>query len=178
MYRERYRTVCGLIPDGVRLVDYCCGDAEIYTSHLKDRKIDYLGLDFNDRFVSVLRKRGVPCLKLDILMSDAIVADYSLMMGSLYQFIPRHKELVDKILMRAKRFVISEPVRNNTESQHWLIRKLAYSLNDPGDGTKRYRFTEESFRDFLANYEDRIVTVVPGEIEMTVVLRGDLGGET
>ena len=173
-YRERYIDVSMLIPDNVHIVDYCCGDAEIYTSYLKHRDLEYLGLDFNDRFISALHTRGVPCRTFNIREGEPLVSDYSLLMGSLYQFIPDHVELVNKVLRYTKRLIISEPVKNHAESGNWLIRKLAYLLNNPGDGVKRYRFTQESFKEFLANFEGRIVTCVEGEMECVVVLRGNL----
>jgi len=173
-YRERYLTVSNLIPDNVRVVDYCCGDAEIYTSYLRQRNIDYLGVDFNERFLSAIRNRSVPCQKLNIREADPVVADYSLMMGSLYQFIPTHVELVDKILRHSKRFIIAEPVKNHAQSTNWLVQRAAYLLNNPGDGIKKDRFTPQSFRDFLAKYKDLIVTCVEGDPEIVVVLRGAL----
>lgn len=173
-YRDRYLAVSKLIPDNVRVVDYCCGDAEIYTSHLKHRNIEYLGLDFNERFISAIRTRGVPCQTLNIRDAKPVVADYSLMMGSLYQFIPTHIGLVDKILRFTKRFIISEPIKNHAESANWLIQRAAYSLNNPGDGIKRYRFTPQSFREFLANYDHRVVNCLEGEVEFVAMLKGDL----
>ncbi len=178
-YRERYLTVSRLIPEGVRVVDYCCGDAELYTSHLRHRDVEYLGLDFNERFVSALRARGVPCRAVNILHAEPVRAEYSVMMGSLYQFFPFHQALVDKVLSCTNRFIICEPLKNHAGSKHWLVRTLAHALNNPGDGVKRYRFTPASFQEFLAPYETRIVTYEPGEVETVVVLRGDLeaGGE-
>jgi len=173
-YRERYLTVSRLIPDGVRVVDYCCGDAELYTAHLQHRNVEYLGLDFNEGFVSALRARGVPCRVANMLAAEPVSAEYSVMMGSLYQFFPCHTALVDKVLSSTSRFIISEPLKNHAGSRHWLVRKLADALNDPGDGVKKNRFTPASFREFLAAYEPRIVTYVPGEVDTVVVLRGDL----
>ena len=173
-YRERYRTVARLIPDGVRVVDYCCGDAEVYTAHLRHRNVEYLGLDFNEGFVSTLQARGVPCRAVDIRRGEPVRAEYSLMMGSLYQFFPCHRALVDRVLSSTSRFIISEPLKNHAGSRLWLVRQLAHALNDPGDGVKRHRFTAPSFGEFLAPYETRVVTCVPGEIETVVVLRGDL----
>jgi hypothetical protein len=116
----------------------------------------------------------VPCQIFNVRDAEPMVADYSLMMGSLYQFIPTHVELVDRILRHTKRFIISEPVRNHAESRNWFIRRAAYLLNNPGDGIKSDRFTPASFREFLANYADRIVTCLEGDVEITVVLNGDL----
>jgi len=173
-YHQRYSLVSELISDGVRVVDYCCGDAEIYSACLKQRNIDYLGLDFNDRFISTLRSNGVPCRKFNILESQPLDADYGLLMGSLYQFIPDHATIVDKILAHTNHLIISEPVKSRTESRNLLVRKLAYWLNDPGDGTKRYRFTSESFRDFVNNYQQRLENYIEGPIDVIAVLRGDV----
>ncbi|MBI1745369.1 MAG: hypothetical protein HYR55_02135 [Acidobacteria bacterium] len=174
-YRKRYTTVAALVPDHVRVVDYCCGDAEIYTSHLKHRDVAYLGLDFNEQFIARLRdQRGVPCQVMNICVDEPVPADFSLMMASLYQFIPAHKALIDKILAYSKRFILVEPVRNNTESSCWFIRKLAYLLNDPGDGMKPHRFTPASFKAFLENYKDRLITLIEGDVEIVAVLKGDL----
>ena len=175
-YRERYLIVARLIPDGVRVVDYCCGDARVYTAHLRHKKVEYLGLDFNAGFIAALRARGVPCRAVDIARAPPVPAEYSLMMGSLYQFFPLHRALVDKVLSATGRFIICEPLKNHAASPHWLLRTLAHALNDPGDGVKRYRFTAPSFGEFLAPYEPRIVTCLPGEIETVVVLKGDLAG--
>ena len=172
-YRARYSSVSELIPEGVRIVDYCCGDAEIYNAYLKNRDVDYLGLDFNSRFIPALQKKGVPCKYFNLLTDSSIDADYSLMMASLYQFIPEHGKIVDKILPSTSLLIISEPVKNLAQSQSSLARKLANWLNNPGDGQKKYRFTSRSFKEFIQKYEDRVVEYVQGEIEDIVVLRGD-----
>jgi hypothetical protein len=136
--------------------------------------VDYLGVDFNGTFISSLRRRHVPCVKMSVLDGDPIETEYSLMMGSLYQFIPGHKTLVDRILQRTARFIIAEPVKNYAGSRHWMIRQLAHVLNDPGDGVKRCRFSPASFREFLMkNYEDRLAAYIEGDIEHIAVLKGD-----
>jgi len=71
-------------------------------------------------------------------------------------------------------FTTCARLKNHADFGHWLVCTLADALNNPGDGVRKYRLTPESFGEFLAPYETRIVTCVLGEVETVVVLKGDL----
>ncbi len=156
-YAKRYEAVKGLIEEGGSVVDVCCGDCEI-ADFLKDKKVDYTGLDFNSHFVRAAKRRGIKSKIFNIYEDEVPKADYVLIQGSLYQFIPRHAEILNKLYDAAGKFlIISEPIRSNAESKSRLVSFLAYFLNNPGDGTKRRRFDIGSLKEALVPFKDRIV---------------------
>ena len=74
-------------------------------------------------------------------------ADYVIMQASLYQFLPDAQPMVDRMLQAAHRQVIlTEPVRNITNSKVAPLAFLGRRLTDPGDGQSAHRFTEETPR--------------------------------
>jgi len=172
-YKARYISVGEEIPDGVKVLDVCCGPCALYTLALRGRA-DYRGIDINQQFIENAAKLSVTVLPLDIRAEPLPDADYVVMQGSLYQFVPRQKEIVDKLLSGSSdKVIISEPVRNLSNSRNPLISAIARHSTDPGTGHKEERFTEESFRAFFtANYSERIekFKFVPGGRDFIVVL--------
>lgn len=85
-YTARYRAVEGLVPEGASVVDLCCGPATLYTRYLRQKSVDYTGLDRNDRFVTKLTKAGGQGKVWNLTSAEPLPeADYVLMQASLYQ---------------------------------------------------------------------------------------------
>ncbi len=173
-YRARYQAVSKEIPDGVEVLDVCCGDCALYTRELRNR-VSYTGVDVNPHFLGNARKKSIKFLQLDVEKDDLPRADYVIMQGSLNQFIPRHKLMVDKLLRAARtKVIISEPIRNLATSNNIFLSFIARRSTDPGTGHKPYRFNKETFREFFEeNYKaqtEKFKFILPVKREMMVIL--------
>ncbi|WP_433663732.1 methionine biosynthesis protein MetW [Nocardia sp. CA-128927] len=158
-YTARYRAVEGLVPDGASVVDLCCGPATLYTRYLRQKSVDYTGLDRNDRFVAKLTKAGGQG-KVWNLSSDAPLpeADYVLMQASLYHFLPAAEPVLDRMLAAAhKQVIIAEPVRNMASSDNRVLAAVGQRFTNAGDGVQAHRFTETTLDEFFHPYESRVV---------------------
>ena len=156
-YRKRYEAVSSFIKEGSSVVDVCCGDCRIY-DYLKNKRVNYTGLDFNTCFVNWANNRGIPARQFNIYNDEIPRSDYVLMMGSLCQFIPKHPQILDKLFKSAIRYlVISEPVMNYTQSRYKAVSIIATLLSDPGDGPKKYRFDKNTFNEAIAPFRRYIV---------------------
>ncbi|MFD6158428.1 class I SAM-dependent methyltransferase [Nocardia sp. NPDC060256] len=173
-YTARYRAVEGLLPAGASVVDLCCGPATLYTRYLRQKSVDYTGLDRNDRFVAQLTKAGGQGQVWN-LNSDAPLpeADYVLMQASLYHFLPEPAPVLDRMLTAArKQVIIAEPIRNISSSDNRLIAAIGQRFTNAGDGAQAHRFTEPTLDDFFRPYESRVVqqTLIAGGREKLYVL--------
>lgn len=144
-YPARYRALADLIPPGSSVLDLCCGPAVLYERHLRQKSVEYTGLDINETFVRGLKRRGVRAEVWD-LREDAPLppADSVVMQASLYHFLPDPLPVLGRMLEAARvRVIIAEPVRNLSCSRLPLLGPLARLLTDPGVGRQPYRFTED-----------------------------------
>ena len=164
-YRERSKAIATLIPAGSSVVDLCCGPATLYFSHLRYKRVSYTGLDINPGFVARLSSRGVTASVWDVTADAALpTADYVVMQGSLYHFLPNPYPVVDRMLAAARKNVLlTEPVRNLADSQNPLIAWLARKLTNPGTGDQPNRFDPPLFQAFLDHYQaaEQVVDFYP-----------------
>ncbi len=131
-FNERYAVVSKLIPEGAQVLDVCCGDAYIYSRFLKKKNVRYQGLDRSAAFERYAQKRNIPFRKWDGLRENLPEADYILLMGSLYQWIPHHEDFLRKLIRAAgKCLIIVEPVRNLAQSGCRLVRWGAQKATYP-----------------------------------------------
>lgn len=177
-FKERYQQVTNLIPTGSQVVDICCGDCAIYRFFLRKKGVHYLGLDINPLFVRWVKKRRIPVRLFDVCKDEIPSAEYIIMLGSLYQFIPYHKEIVDKMLKAAtKKVIITERIRGAfCSSTNPLISFIAKRSADPGTGHKIYRFNEENLIRFLRSYGIKLKRYykICESMEIIAVLRADM----
>lgn len=157
-FKERYQQVTNFIPTGSQVVDICCGDCTIYRFFLKKKRVHYLGLDINPLFVRYLKKKRIPIRLFNVCRDEIPSAEYVIMLGSLYQFIPHHKEIMDKMLKAAtKKVIITERIQGAfSSSTNPLISYIARRLANPGTGHTIYRFNEENLIRFLRSYRTRL----------------------
>jgi len=153
-YRERSGAIAALIPERSSVVDVCCGPATLYFSHLKSKQVSYVGLDINRGFVDRLSARGVKAYAWDVAKNEPFPeADYVVMQGSLYHFLPDPYAIVDRMLAAARRNVLlTEPVQNLADSKNRLVSWMASKLADPGTGDQANRFDERLFGEFVDHY--------------------------
>lgn len=147
-----YADVARHIPDGASVVDLCCGTAELYRGHLRERGCQYLGLDFNSQFVFSNRRHGVNSRFFDVSRDQIPEADYVTMVSSLYHFRSGADELIERMRKAARKaVVISEPVQN-WSSKPSLLGKAASWLSNPGVGEYEQRFDADSFRELTERH--------------------------
>lgn len=173
-YPDRFRAVAAEIPPGARVLDLCCGPAALYTRHLRDRGIDYHGLDLNQRFVDDVIAAGGHAETWDLHADTALpAADIVLMHASLYHFLPDATPVIDRMLAAAsEKVIIAEPVRNLATSDNRILAALGKRYTDAGDGAQAHRFTEDSLDALFAAYADRIrrQDLIAGGREKLIVL--------
>jgi SAM-dependent methyltransferase len=173
-YSGRYRAIADLIPAQSSVLDLCCGPAVLYHRYLRQKSIDYRGLDLSTAFVKHLNQRGAHGQVWD-LQGEATLpaADYVIMQASLYQFLPDPQPVVDRMLQAArKQVILAEPIRNITSSKVAPLAFIGRHFTDPGDGQSAHRFTEESLDLFFSRYTSRISETfsIPGGREKVFVL--------
>jgi SAM-dependent methyltransferase len=154
-YTARSRAIAEVIPDSATVVDLCCGPATLYFSHLRRKQVRYTGLDINRGFVDRLSARGATGILWDVASETPLPkADYVVMQGSLYHFLPDPYPIVDRMLAAAKqRVVLTEPVRNLADSKNSVVAWLAKRLANAGTGDQAHRFNDALFQQFLDHYQ-------------------------
>ncbi len=174
-YVDRMRAVSEQVPEHSSVLELCCGPGTLYARFLKQRASSYIGLDVNDGFVAKLRTRGIDARQLDLANNGEPLptADVALMQASLYHFLPDASPIIDRMLAAATdRVIISEPIRNLAQSNLPLVSLLGRRAADPGVGGHAHRFTEETLKDLMEPYEDRLLKsfLIPGGREQVYVL--------
>lgn len=176
-FKERYQQVANLIPTGSQVVDIGCGDCTIYR-FLRKKGIQYLGLDINPFFVRWVEKKRIPVCLFDVCKDEIPQAEYIIMLGGLYQFIPYHKDIVDKMLKAAtKKIILIERIQGAfSSSTNPLISFIARRLANPGTGHKMYRFNKESLIRFLESYGIKLESYykICQGTQIVAVLRGSM----
>jgi trans-aconitate methyltransferase len=153
-HSARYRILADLVPARSSVVDLCCGPAALYHRYLRSKSVHYTGLDISPAFVEALNKRGGHGLVWDLRSEKALPsADYVVIQGALYFFLPDPSSLIGRMLAAATRQVIvAESIRNLSSSQIPLISNIAMRLAGAVKGNHPPRFTEETFDRLFQNY--------------------------
>jgi SAM-dependent methyltransferase len=176
-YRARMQAVADEVPDGASVLELCCGPGTLYLRHLRDRTSHYIGLDVNEGFVERLRRNGVDARRVD-LSSDREplpAADVAILQASLYHFLPRPEQVIERMLAAARqRVIVSEPVRNLASSGIPVIGAVGRRAADPGTGAHAQRFNEQTLEALMDRYRARVLKAfpVPGGREKVYVLAG------
>lgn len=175
-YWSRLRHVADLLEEDKSVVDVCCGPATIYFRELKDKNIDYLGLDINPNFIRRLSRRGAKGQVVNVANYSAFPeADYVIMLASLYHFLPGPDRIIQAMQRAARRsVVISEPIRNLSSSKSTILRRLGAAFTDPGTGRQPQRFDESMLDELFHKYSSSLVRsfVICGGREKVYVLKG------
>ncbi len=179
-FRNRYNAVAELIPDMAEVVDVCSGDCRLYLDFLRHKGVRYIGLDNSPEFISWATGKGISAKLFNILTDDVPISDYVVMQSSLYQFIPRQRDIVEKLLCSSrKKVIISEPVRNLSASNISLLAKFSRYMTRPKYGGETYlgkRFNKTGLTELFNSYaEFEEAFLIPGGIEMIGIFRGKAG---
>ncbi len=160
-YVSRYEDIARLIPAKSRVLDVCMGDARLYTDYLKSKNVDYLGLDINEAFIRHAHKKGIPAREFDLNQDALPPCDYVIMQGSLYQFIPNEREILEKLLASARHtLIISEPVKNLSNSDIRVVSWLAKKATTTRKGKAEHRFHTRNLHSLFEKY-DQLKQVFP-----------------
>lgn len=175
-YGDRLRAVADEVPDGATVVELCCGPGTLYNRFLRGRVQHYTGLDVNEGFVARLKQQGVDARVVDLGNSAEPLprADVVLIQASLYHFLPRAGEVVERMLEAAdQRVIVSEPVRNLASSENPVLGMLGRRAADPGVGGGERRFTEVTLDALMSRYRELVLRsrLIPGGREKLYVLR-------
>jgi hypothetical protein len=166
-FDERNRALAERIEAGTRVVDLCCGPPLLFNSQLERKHVRYLGIDLNMVFLAAVQKSGAEAMSLDLRDAPRLPrGDYVIMQGSLYHFLPDPAPIVERMLEAAgRRVILSEPVRNFSQSRLPGVAALAALASDAGYGAQPNRFDEATLDRFFEAYSERIV-------ESSLVARG------
>jgi SAM-dependent methyltransferase len=178
-YAARDAAVAAHIPDGVSVLELCCGPARLYLCELRGRIGSYVAFDASARFVERLRRLGVDARRADVATADLPAADVVVMQASLYQFLPDAEALVRRMRAAAGTSVIvSEPVRNLASSRLGVVARLAAGAAATAHGAQAQRFDAASLRALMAPFGDAVLFQgpVPGGREHMYVLSGASAG--
>lgn len=173
-FYARYKELLALLPDHANVIDVCSGDCYL-NKFLTEKYINYVGLDVNPKFVRYALKRGINAKVFDIMDSQVPQAEYVIMQGSLYQFIPDHRKILEKLLRAAKKAVIiAEPIKNvamNKDSFILLLARMATRVNG------KYfpnRFTKKELLNLFNEYNaDQIREIDGGRELIGIFARGN-----
>ncbi|MCK4351964.1 glycosyltransferase [candidate division WOR-3 bacterium] len=152
-YRKRLETISQEIGD-LSVLDLCCGTCGIYR-YLKTK--DYLGLDINERFIRFAKASGIKVKYTDIENDDwPKDRDCIIIIGSLYQFIPQHEDIIKKAFHSArKKVIICEPILNWTSSNNKIVSFIAKKVQKGGEKQFQARFTERTLLKVYKKYKTK-----------------------
>jgi hypothetical protein len=173
-HATRFRVIADLIPARSTVVDLCCGPALLYHRYLKQKSVRYTGLDISPSFIAALNKNGGHGLVWDVRSDRPLPrADYVVIQGSLYFFLPDPSPLIGRMLAAAEnQVIIAESIRNLSTSRVPLVSQIAMKLAGAVKGDHPSRFTEETLDRFFERYSSRIERSfkIPGERDKIYVL--------
>lgn len=174
-YPSRYRAIADLIPANSSVVDLCCGPALLFNRYLREKNVQYTGLDVNAGFIRKLIRNGGSGQVWDLRKDDPLPrADYVMMQASLYHFLPDAAPVVERMLKAATReVIIAEPIKNLTGSNSPVLATLGRIFTNPGVGQQPHRFTEASLNEFFSAYAQQVERsfIIAGGREKVFVLR-------
>lgn len=156
-YFARYQALANLIEPRSTVLDCCCGPGVLYRRYLRHKAITYTGFDLNELFVNKVIQAGAQGETRDLLAEEDLPAnDYVIMQASLYHFLPNPEPVLSRMITAAKRaLIISEPVRNLTNSKFRFVRLLSGQMTNAGQRNETHRFDEESLDHVFAKLDWR-----------------------
>lgn len=158
-YAELFKKLAGYLERNSSVIELCCGFGNFYISALKNRPVNYLGVDSNPVFVKSGVGNGFNIIERDINEFDFPQSDYYIMISSLYHFYPHPETVISKMLAASSKLVIiSEPVKNLLNSRFKLVSKLSLASTNEGKAKNSFRFTEASLDNLMKiNFKENIV---------------------
>jgi SAM-dependent methyltransferase len=176
-YTDRLARVAELVENGSAVLDVCCGPCNLFPL-LARKGISYRGLDLNTTFVRDAQRRGIEAQTFDLLSENLPEGqfDYIMMLSSLYQFIPREKAMVSRMLAATKSYVIiAEPIVNLIDRLPQILVKILAKLKDPGNGPPPFCFNDTTLTQLMRGFEKNQVKTfyIKGGKEKIYLLKKD-----
>ncbi len=150
--RERFAEVARWVPEGVELLDVCCGDGTL-AAYLPG-SVAYRGLDLSEAFVSAAQLRGRNVKPFNLMQEPLPRAQVVVCQVSLFQFHPRVDEILSRLFEAAsERLIISESVKSFSQSQWPLLSSfVAWGTCVDGLNDGRFRFNPNTLQALFAPY--------------------------
>lgn len=176
-FRARYEAIAREIPDGSSVVDVCAGDCYLYRNYLKRKSVSYIALDVSRPFVDAAQRRGIDAREFNMKADTLPLADYVVMQGSLFYFMPDTEAALNKLIGAARRYaIVGEPVRNLSDSKNPLLAAISRRSTraaSEAEGAAGDRFNKETLSVlFQANPRLERMFPIPGGREMVGIFRG------
>jgi SAM-dependent methyltransferase len=174
-HNTRYRVIADLIPPRASVVDLCCGPGTLYHRFLRAKNVRYIGLDVSPSFIDALNKYGGRGMLWDLRSNKPLpCADYVIIQGALYFFLPDPSPLLERMLAAAnKEVIVAESIRNLSSSAIPGISNLAKRLAGAVEGSDAVRFSEETLDRLFADYAPELKQSfkIPGGRDKVYVLK-------
>ena len=168
-FEGRFEVISRRIPPGAEVLDLCCGEARFFTHYLSRQNCRYTGIDISLKMAP--HRVRTQLIKGNIRSLDLPVADYVVMIESVYHFYPDTAELLQRMRRAArKQVIIIEQIKNKiTRMPNWLCRLIS----NPGDGGGWYRFDRAHLEKVIFQV-DRAARREPlfGDYDLWEVLEG------
>lgn len=160
-YWEKFKTVSSFIENYSSVMELCCGFGDLYAYALKNKQINYSGVDLSPNFVAYGQKNGINIAEQDINNFGFPQSDYYIIISSLYHFYPNPEVIIKKMLSAStKNVLIVEPIKNLLNSKYKIISRLALFLTNEGGSKNTFRFTEKTLDKMMkSHFEKNIVSV-------------------
>ena len=153
-YRSRFDSIGNLI-SGQSVTELCFGDT-IIADTCRANNIKWKGLDVNEQFLARATKKGYAVISVDIkTIKEFPKADTCIICGSLYHFNSNLPELLSKMLDCAPVIIISEPVKNLSNSKG-IIGKIARASATVKGQKQTFRYTKETLTETLSNLSAKL----------------------
>jgi hypothetical protein len=165
------------IPAGCHVIDVCSGDGRLYREYLRHKPVRYQALDLSPQMVGWMSEHGIDARTFDVRSEALPSADVIVMLSSLYQFQPDAASVVERMVEAARvRVIITEPVRNVSESRNPILRFVARRLTETrsdASGQEIHRFDRVTFPQLCQRFPTlERLEVLPGGREMIALLGG------
>lgn len=161
-YLASYQQIADFIKPNSSILDVCCGDGQLYEA-LKNKKVNYLGLDLSKKFIKHLKDKSIPANFCDVQKSDIPRSDYIVLQRSLYQF-ENPEKIVQKLLDSTnKKLIIAESINNlgdGSSPAHHIINIIIPYFVGTNHSNKNFRYNEKSFKDVLKRFSPKYRWVI------------------
>jgi SAM-dependent methyltransferase len=177
---ERGEALAKQIDRGCSVLDICCGTGELFRKHLRQKNIEYQGVDLNPVFIRRLQAKGVSAICADAraFPVKARSFDYVILQGSLSEFSSAERTpLLQRLHQGARRgFLLSESIRHLIYHQTSWIAKFATRIGRPLQSSPEepfQRLQKADLEDLMRPFNPyvRSMQVICGGRTMLYVLR-------
>ncbi len=170
-FENRYENLIKYIPPAKSITELCPGDGYFFEFYLKDSNPDYKAVEWNTKFSLYLRELGAEVIEGDVNNVNIPSADVVFMQGSLYQFKDYRSVLNNMYEAARELLIVSEPVKNMSQSENKIISEIAAHLSNPGDGPKHFRFTRNTLLEAAEGLPQPEVVQYPKDKEVILIFR-------